>query len=93
MHRSSSLETVLFICSIFATLCGTADSVLGSSPAADTTIGLGGLQPNPEYPALVSLKGQEDYNKIMSFLVLKKGMPKSIAAFIIKESNLSPPLD
>ena len=52
-----------------------------------------GLQPNPEYPALVSLKGQKDYNKIMSYLLLEKGLPRSIAAFIIKEINLSPPLD
>jgi hypothetical protein len=52
-----------------------------------------GLQPSPEYPALVSLKGQKDYNKIMSYLLLEKGLPRSIAAFIIKEINLSPPLD
>jgi|GEM_PF-7041323 len=52
-----------------------------------------GLQPNPEYAALISLKGQKDYDRIISYLVLKKGLPRSIAAFIIKEINLSPPLD
>lgn len=52
-----------------------------------------GLKPNPEYPALTSITGQNDYDKLMSYFLLKKGLPRSIATFIIREINLSPPLD
>jgi hypothetical protein len=45
MHRSRLLKTATFILGIFIALFAAADSVLGSPPAADTTIGLGGLNP------------------------------------------------
>jgi hypothetical protein len=52
-----------------------------------------GLKPNPEYASLTSIRGQNDYDQLMSYFLQKKGLPRSIATFIIKEINLSPPLD
>lgn len=52
-----------------------------------------GLNGDHEYPSLISLKGQDDYEVIMNYFQFKRGLPKAIAAYLVKEINRSPPLD
>lgn len=59
----------------------------------DSIASLTGLQPSDRFASLTSIRGQEDYDKLMSYLIMKEGLPRGVAAFIVKEINLSPALD
>ncbi len=52
-----------------------------------------GLRADPQFPAMISLDGQEDYDRLMAFLLVERGLPRSVAHFIMKEINLSNSLD
>lgn len=63
------------------------------SLSSDSIKNIFNFKKQSNFPSLISIGNQDEYEKAMNYFQLKRGLTKAISAYIIKEINRSHPFD